>query len=134
VIDIFENERNVYQTPYHLEGNIRSAGFVDIQVRNVKLIMGTWGEGNEVMVKLIVDPALKDAGNATIGVFTGVVDPLLELLKAYWPHDDERAELAKVVKSDCVNDAYHLYLPMYGSYLPVLITGLSSALANRILE
>jgi hypothetical protein len=46
VIDIFENERNVYQTPYHLEGNVRAAGFVDIQIRNVKLIMGTWGEGH----------------------------------------------------------------------------------------
>jgi hypothetical protein len=117
VIDIFENERNVYQTPFHLEGNVRSAGFVDVQVRNVKLIMGTWGEGSIVMVKLIVDPALKDAANATIGVFTGIVDPVLGLLKAYWPDDNERAELAKAVKSDCVNEAYHLYLPMYGPYL-----------------
>ena len=65
---------------------------------------------------------MKDAGNATIGVFTGIVDPLLESLKAYWS-DEERAELAKAVKSDCVNDAYHLYIPMYGSYLQLLITG-----------
>jgi len=68
----------------------------------VKLILGEWAE----------DPKLKEAGKATIGVFTGVVDPLLQSLKAHWPDDVEREELAKAVKSDCVNDAYHLYLPM----------------------
>lgn len=45
MIDIFENERNIYQTPYHLEGNVRAAGFVDLEIRKVKLIMGDWAEG-----------------------------------------------------------------------------------------
>jgi hypothetical protein len=61
---------------------------------------------------------LKDAGNATVGVFTGIVDPLLESLKAYWP-DDERAELAKAVRSDCMNEAYHLFIPMYRFYFAI---------------
>jgi hypothetical protein len=45
VIEILENERNIYQTPYHLEGNVRAAGFVDIEVRKVKMIFGEWTEG-----------------------------------------------------------------------------------------
>lgn len=45
MIEILENEWNVYQTPYHLEGNVRAAGFVDIEVRKVKLIFGEWAEG-----------------------------------------------------------------------------------------
>lgn len=74
---------------------------------------------------------MKEAGRGTIGVFTGIVDPLLESLKAYWPDDVERKELAKAVKSDCVNDAYHLYLLMYFSFRSPLISGLLFARANR---
>lgn len=68
-------------------------------------------------------------------MFTGVVDPLLQSLKAYWPDDVEREELAKAVKADCMNDAYHLYLPMYSlSFVPTLTVGLLSAHANGIIR
>ena len=45
MLQSFEVERKIYQSHYHLEGDVRGSGLVDVHVKNVIMPVGDWKEG-----------------------------------------------------------------------------------------
>ena len=43
---MFEVEKGFLWDPWHVEGHLRGAGFVDIQIRQIHVKVGDWVEGN----------------------------------------------------------------------------------------
>lgn len=60
-----------------------------------------------------LEPRLHDAAQDAIEVYAGVVEPLVEAMKSYWPDDEERARFARRVKDDMANPSHHLYALLY---------------------
>ena len=42
---MFEVEKGFLWDPWHVEGHLRDAGFVDIQIRRIQVKVGDWVEG-----------------------------------------------------------------------------------------
>ena len=42
---MFEVEKGFLWDPWHVEGHLRGAGFVDIQIRKIHVKVGEWVEG-----------------------------------------------------------------------------------------
>jgi hypothetical protein len=112
---MFEVEKGFLWDPWHVEGHLRGAGFVDIQIRLIQVKVGDWVEGSTPLFcgKLTVDPKLKAAGKAAIKVWSGVVGPLVDKMEKWLETEDERTRFTDAVTNDMGNPDYHLYSPMY---------------------
>jgi len=95
-----EVKRNLHLSPDHLEGRVRDAGFVDIQVKKIRMYIGDWG---------LCDSKLKAAGRAAAYCFSEVIAPFMESMKNYYPDVYERKEFVKRVRADIANESYHMY-------------------------
>jgi hypothetical protein len=56
---------------------------------------------------------MEAAAEATVAVFSGVVDPLVDKMEKYYPDAKERALFSERVQKDMANKSYHLYSTMY---------------------
>jgi hypothetical protein len=74
------------------------------------------------------------AAKAAIDVWSGVVDPLVDKMKKYYPDDEKRANFSKRIQQDMANESYHLYSPMYVSTSTLFMTGFVLLVANPMLR
>lgn len=100
--EMFEVEKGFLWDPWHVEGHLRGAGFVDIQIRLIHVKVGDWVE----------DPRLKAAGKAAIKVWSGVVGPLVDKMEKWLETENERTGFTDAVTNDMANPGHHLYSPM----------------------
>lgn len=115
---MFEVEKGFLWDPWHVEGHLRGAGFVDIQIRQIHVKVGDWVEGTIFTalpknINNLIDEKLKAAGKAAINVWSGVVGPLVDKMEKWMPTEEERTAFTEAVTMDMANPAYHLYSPMY---------------------
>ena len=110
--EIWEAEKGLLWTPFHVEENLKQAGFVDIQIRKVQLKL--WAEGTiSPFILTDADPKMVAAAEAAVAVFSGVVDPLVDKMDRYFPDPKERAHFSQRVQEDMANKSYRLYSTMY---------------------
>jgi len=99
---VFEKGRDLLYSPYHVEDHMRQAGFVDIQVQELRLPCGDWPD----------DLKMKAIGRRAINTWTSTVEPLVQQMKAFYPDDQQREDFARRVQEDMANSSYHLYVPV----------------------
>jgi hypothetical protein len=106
-----EVKRNLHLSPDHLEGRVRDAGFVDIQVKKIRMHIGDWGLCGLTILfhSNLADPKLKAAGRAAAFCFSEVIAPFMESMKNYYPDIYERKEFVRRVRADIANESYHMY-------------------------
>jgi hypothetical protein len=95
---------------------MRSAGFVKIKARPIKIYIGKWGAGNSLKtVRLIVevDPNATESSRIAMDVWIGAYVALTRKLKDDYKDDAAIEKFKERITADFLNPDYHLYSIAY---------------------
>ena len=94
-----------------LEPLMTDAGFTDVNVKKIKIEVGTWGAGKlrDDNRLLIGDPKNHKLGQIVFDVWAGAFVALVDKLVEQFPNEKERGEFADAMIKDLANPEFQLY-------------------------
>ena len=115
--ELYRVEQKLFVDGDRVEHFMREVGFVDIDVRVVKIEIGDWGPGfldnGMTHAHIVLDPKLHGVGRACTEVWSEGIVAFAQTLTRYFPKHEERRVFVEKAKQDVLNLDYHMSASLY---------------------